>query len=494
MGPLEFVLYFALGAIGLIYLLGRNNRKNYPPGPWGFPILGHLPLMGLIPHLQISKWSKKYGPIMSIEFGSFPCVIISDAKLIKAAFNENDFAGRSDIRSMADRSGGQVKGLIFTEGKEWVEQRRFALRTLRDFGFGKKSMESAVHEEIKDLIETFKKSAGKPQSTKNAFNAAVLNALWTLIAGERFKQDDPDLAVAVKTLTSNVENINPLGYLSVFIPFLAKYAPNLFGYTKLMEGEMRIVNFVKKPVDYHISTWQNGQPRDFIDVYLDEIEKTVDKTSSFYKDEGRKSILFAVLDLFTAGAETTSSTLLWTFLYMAKFPQVQEKMQLEISKVVGNSRLPSLADRPSMPYTEAVIHEVMRYSSVFPIGLMHNAVRDVEFHGYIIPKDTMIIGDFYSVHFDEKIWDDPKTFKPERFLNKDGDFVRPGEGFMPFSNGKRVCLGETLARDELFLFTTCLFQTFNVQPESSVEELSLEPHAGAILTPQPHKLILTERN
>jgi hypothetical protein len=356
-------------------------------------------------------------------------------------------------------------------------------------------MESAVHEEIKDLIETFKKSAGKPYSTKNAFNAAVVNALWTLIAGERFKQDDPVLLHAIKTLTANIEDngVGKLSFVAVFIPILAKLIPGLIGYTKLVEGDLKVVDFIKKPVDHHKSTFQSGQPRDFIDVYLDEIEKTKDPESSFYKEKGNKSVYFAVLDLFIAGAETTSTTLMWEFLYLAKFPHVQKKLQEEISRVVGNSRLPSLTDRPSMPYTEAVIHEVMRYSSLVALGVMHSTVRDVELNGYIIPKDTMVMHNAYGIHFDEKIWGDPKNFRPERFLNKHGAFTKH-EAFMPFSTGKRVCLGETLARDELFLFTTSLFQTFTVGPVTTPEELSLEANVGGVLSPKHHNFILTVRN
>jgi cytochrome P450 len=489
----DLLIYFALGVLCLLFFLGSKSSKNYPPGPWGIPILGHLPLLGTFPAAKITQWSKKYGPVMAIRFGSYPTVVISDLKLVKAAFNDNDFAGRVALLNMKEKSGGQVRGVIFTEGKEWNEQRRFILRTLRDFGFGKKTMESAVHDEIKDLIETFRKSAGKPQSTKNAFNAAVLNALWTLIAGERFRQDDPALTLAIKHLTTNVEESNPIAFLCVFIPILAKIAPKLLGYTKIVEGDKKIVDFIRKPVEEHIATWQSGQPRDFIDVYLDEVEKTENNDSSFHKDTGHISLLFSVLDLFIAGAETTSTTLMWAFLYMAKYPDVQVKVQAEIAALVGNSRLPSLNDRPLMPYAEAVIHEIMRFSSLVPIGVMHKTLQDVHFNGFDIPKDTMIFPNIYGIHFDDAIWVDPQNFRPERFLSEDGSFKRH-EAFVPFSTGKRVCLGETLARDELFLFFTSLFQAFSVKPETTAEELSIEPHVGGVLSPKNHKLILTERN
>src|SRR5690348_3513510 len=174
------------------------------------------------------------------------------------------------------------------------------------------------------------------------------------------------------------------------------------------------------------------------------------------------SILFAVFDLFLAGAETTSTTLTWIFLYMARHPHIQEKLAEEIQRVVGNSRLPSLTDRPEMPYTEAVIHEVMRKVTLVPISVFHSTMEDVEFHGYQIPKETIVMINLYEVHNNIGLWGDPENFRPERFLSKDGTKFERREGFVPFSTGKRVCLGETLARDELFLFTSALFQAFEV--------------------------------
>ena len=120
-------------------------------------------------------------------------VAISDYKLLKEITNENVFSGRPKLDFMKDRSGGEVEGIIHTEGRKWQEQKRFSLRKLRDFGFGTRSIETIVHDEIAELIERLKKDAeaGKPISTRNLFNGAVINVLWTLIAGERFKQDDP---------------------------------------------------------------------------------------------------------------------------------------------------------------------------------------------------------------------------------------------------------------------------------------------------------------
>jgi len=199
-------------------------------------------------------------------------------------------------------------------------------------------------------------------------------------------------------------------------------------------------------------------------------------------------------DFFLAGAETTSTTLTWECLIMSHYPELQEKLYEEINKVVGLGRPPSLTDRPNMPYTEAFISEAMRYSSLVPLGVFHGVMEDAEFKGYIIPKDTIIIANQYSVMHDETIWGDPENFRPERFLSEDGKSVIRHDALIPFSVGKRVCPGETLARDELFLFTTAIFQRFQIGFVPNKPVPQMEVFAGAparVLI--PHELLLKDR-
>lgn len=199
---------------------------------------------------------------------------------------------------------------------------------------------------------------------------------------------------------------------------------------------------------------------------------------------------WVLIDMFVAGTETTSTTLSWTFLYMSKYPEVQKKMQAEIDKVVGNSRQPCLADRVEMPYTQSVMHEVLRDSSFVPFSIFHKTSDDTEIGGYFVPKDTMIIPNLHAVHHDPENWDGDASFRPERFLNEKGEFQR-NENFMAFSTGKRACLGESLARDEYFIFLTTLFQKFHVSVDG---EIDMEPFVGIVLSPKPHQFILKERN
>lgn len=192
-------------------------------------------------------------------------------------------------------------------------------------------------------------------------------------------------------------------------------------------------------------------------------------------------------DLFAAGMETTATTLCWAVIYLLYYPQVQEKCYQEIYKTVGTERLPSMQDKLQLPYLEATIMEVLRICNLVPFGVQHSVSRDVVFNGYCIPKNAIILPLMESILSDEQIWSEPKVFKPERFLDQDGKIVRPEE-FIPFSLGRRMCLGESLARMELFLFLSAMIQRFTFLPPEDGEMPSLEGILGVTLSPRPFRV------
>ncbi|CAG7818681.1 unnamed protein product, partial [Allacma fusca] len=187
--------------------------------------------------------------------------------------------------------------------------------------------------------------------------------------------------------------------------------------------------------------------RHFIDVYFEELEiRKLDVQSSFSGKVGEENLVVTCRDLFFAGSETMSTTLSWMFLYLALNPEVQRKVQAEIENVIGTN-LPTLDQRSSMPYTQAVIFESLRCSSVAPVGIARRVLEDIEVGGYIVPKETLVFSNIYAAHHDPDVWADPYNFKPERFLSSDGTDIVKYNDLVVFSFGKRACPGEVLAKD-----------------------------------------------
>ena len=181
----------------------------------------------------------------------------------------------------------------------------------------------------------------------------------------------------------------------------------------------------------------------------------------------------ALRDLVSASVETTASTLEHFVLYGIMYPSVMCRLQAEVDAVVGFNRKPSLVDRPSMPYTEACILEILRLSSNVPLAFPHCAMSDVRFRGCKISKGTIVIGNLYAVHHDPELWLNPEEFQPERFLTPAGKLIEDGlKQILPFSTGRRVCLGFSIVAESMFLILTSLYQKFDFvsqEPVTSVD-------------------------
>uniref|UniRef100_A0A667Z2S1 Uncharacterized protein n=1 Tax=Myripristis murdjan TaxID=586833 RepID=A0A667Z2S1_9TELE len=177
------------------------------------------------------------------------------------------------------------------------------------------------------------------------------------------------------------------------------------------------------------------------------------------------------------------------FLYV---PSVStEKVQEEIDRVIGQSRQPCLSDRANMPYTEAVIHETQRLRSILPLNVPRLCNKDTYVGGYFIPQGTTLLVNLSSVLHDWTMWETPHRFNPQHFLDENGCF-RKREAFYPFSVGRRMCLGEQLARMELFLFFTALLQRFSISPVPG-QEVSFDTQGNVILGPKPFHICVKDR-
>ncbi|KAK3738904.1 hypothetical protein RRG08_006472 [Elysia crispata] len=193
-----------------------------------------------------------------------------------------------------------------------------------------------------------------------------------------------------------------------------------------------------------------------------------------------------VFDLLIGGSETSATTLLWFYLYMIHFPDIQEKFYEEIAKGIGTNRYPTGQDRAALPYVNAVILEIQRLSSISPFAVTHRCNKETTVAGYTIPKDVQILLHLDSVMLDDKIWGNAKIFRPERFL-KEGKLHCP-EFFVAFGLGKRSCPGESLAKVELFLFTVSVIQRFKIIPADPNDLPPRDYERGATCCPLPFRI------
>ncbi|KAM3862950.1 cytochrome P450 2K1-like [Diretmus argenteus] len=482
-----------LGAVVLLLVLylfsssfSSQEKVKEPPGPRPLPLLGNLLQLDLKrPYNTLCELSKKYGPVFTVYFGPQKVVVLAGYKAVKQALvnHAEEFGDRGISRLSHDISKGH--GIMFANGDSWREMRRFALTNLKDFGMGKNTAENKIIEECHHLIKVFEKHEGNAFDTTRPMNYATSNIISSIVYGSRFDYADPLFKGMVDRTN---DNIRLFGSASVqlcnMFPCLANWIKN----RKLVVNNAEMLIRDIKDLVKHLSETLNPQFfRGFVDSFLTRKQKEEDSCviDSHYHE---KNLIFTVINLFAAGTDTTAATLRWGLLYMAKYPRVQDQVQEELSSVIG-SRQVRVEDRKNLPYTDAVIHETQRLASVLPMALAHKTSQDVTFQDYFIRKGTTVYPLLTSVHYDESVWENPHTFNPGHFLNEHGKFVKK-DTFMPFSAGRRACLGESLARMELFLFFTSLLQHFRFTPPPGVteDELDLTPAVGLTLSPAPHKL------
>lgn len=149
------------------------------------------------------------------------------------------------------------------------------------------------------------------------------------------------------------------------------------------------------------------------------------------------------------------------FQWILLHPEIAKKIQNEIDANVGEGRLPCLDDRKNLHYTEAAIREILRLETLVPSDVPHVAMVDTKIMGYTVPEGAIVIPSLYAMHNDEGVWDEPRKFKPERFLESNGKLSLKKDTTLPFGAGKRLCAGETFARNMLFLMIASLLQNFD---------------------------------
>ncbi|XP_062994276.1 cytochrome P450 2J2-like isoform X1 [Elgaria multicarinata webbii] len=477
---LQVVLVFLAAFLLIADYVKRRRPRDFPPGPVPLPFLGNILDIDLKkPHLAVQKLREKYGNIFSIQFGKKRFVVVNGLHLVKEALvhQGENFVDRPEFPLMHEIFGSF--GLVSSNGLHWKQQRRFALSTLRNFGLGKKSLEERIQEESRYLMDAIEEEKGQPFDPHLQINNAVSNIICSITFGDRFEYHDSHFQKLLHLLDETIQlQASIWSQLYEAFPALMKRLPG--PHQTIIKNWRQFKSFVRDIIEKHKEDRNPLEPRDFIDAYLNEMAKE-DVASSFHDE----SLLHSTMDLFFAGTETTSTTLRWALLYMAIHPEIQARVQTEIDSVIGQSRQPVMDDRDRMPYSNAVVHEVQRISNIVPLNVPRMSTNDTTLAGFHLPKGTILIPNLTSVLFDSEEWETPNVFNPGHFL-ENGQF-RNREAFMPFSTGKRACLGEQLARMELFLFFTALIQKFTFQAPKDVT-LSLDFRVGITLSPQPYRI------
>ncbi|OWA54748.1 Cytochrome P450 2J3 [Hypsibius exemplaris] len=473
----------------------QKRSPTLPPGPPTKPIIGNLGQLlgrtGKDRYRSLARAVNQYGKngMATIYFGSRPLIFITNLDTIKIVLHSNEMLGKP--LTVRDEFFHR-KGLILTDGDDaWKEQRRFALSTLRDFGMGKTWLQDLIIEEAQELVEDFKNADGKPFDPVQCLTPSVCNVIAAISYGQRFSHKDEKFSRLALLISENQE-IQSKNLAVEFFPFL-RYVPFSAFRARHLAWWKNIGDltafFGKLMEEHHESLREGEPPRDYLHAFMVEAAKQKDNSNTTFTDD---QLLRSVLNLFSAGTETTATTLAWAILYMLDYPAVFDRVQKEIDSVVGNGRYATLEVKDRLPYTQATIMEVQRLANLVSI-VARRTLTDVTLDGFKIPAGIGIAALSSAVHEDARFFPDPLAFKPERFLDQSGKLRSKVEGFIPFSIGKRFCIGESLAKMELYIFFTSLVKNFQFRIPSGETVDSNDAVWSAISSPKPFKAIFEAR-
>ena len=475
---------------GVIYLLVtyilptfKNRRHGCIPGPFPLPIIGNLHLFGKDIHKDLTSMSKIYGDIFAIYLGSNRKVIVSSAKAVKEILIEKGthFAGRPDDNfKLYLGTMGNKDILACDYGPQLKYLRKVFTRGLNLHGFNKKIIEGTVKKHADAMVSCLAEQTGISINPTQYVHLNILNVLMNLVFNEESTFEDPLFLDILKALRLLFSAIKP-GPEDVF-PWL-RYFPNK-NIRDVIEGSNIRNKITYKFVEEHRASYVPGIIRDVTDAMLaaeaEELENGGGKMD-------HPSFMMLINEIFVAGVETTATTIQWMLLFLAKWPDTQDKLRSELQK----TDFESLDTEKSsfLPYTFAAIHEAQRLGSVTPI-ITHKATRDTSLSGYHIPKDTNFLLNFYAVMHDENVFENPDQYIPERWINKSGEYEPNPSILLPFGAGPRVCPGRQLASMVLFIFITKLVTNFFFE-EMEGQENSMDADMGLTISPRDLKLRLT---
>ncbi|XP_049770644.1 probable cytochrome P450 304a1 [Schistocerca cancellata] len=472
----------------LLYLVkaAYSRPHNFPPGPPALPIWGSYPLLLLenykFPYRVLDAMTRRYkSKVIGFYFGSYPAVAACDHQSVKEVLSNPHMQGRV-INVLGDvRNYHKDLGIFLSEGPQWLEQRRLTLRHMRDFGFGRRSarLEAEIEAELRDLLELIggdrkdeavtRQSPGGDGSRRvllpEALFPTFINSILAVYTGARLPRSADETARRLGKAGIRFQRHGDTtgGFLTIH-SWLARVAPVLSGYWDGLEGSLQLRSFLEKLIEDHKNTYEDGYERGFIDTYLREIKQRehTGEPTPFTTEQ----LAIILLDMFFPSATALTSAVTWALIYVAHHPAVMRRVQRELDAVVGRGRAPSLDDRPHLPYTEATLKEVMRINTPAPISVPHKVTEDTSLQGYSLPKGSVVITCLWSMHMDKDVWGDPENFRPERFLDENGQLSRK-DFSLPFGAGKRLCAGETFARQNMFLAFSTLLQSFSLAADGA---------------------------
>ncbi|XP_065856393.1 iridoid oxidase-like [Euphorbia lathyris] len=467
----------------------RQSSKQQPPGPPGWPFIGNIFDMGSNPHQSLYKLRFKYGDLLWLKLGWTNTLVIQTAKAAEQLFKNHD-ASLCD-RKVPDAwtSHNFTKGSIYMGryGSNWRNLRRLVtlgLTTNKQIQETVSLRQKCIDDMIRFIQEDSVAAQCRGESGEVVFSKYVFvmafNLMGNLVLSRDLINSQSEEGNEFFHAMDKVMELGVKPNFADFFPFLKRLDPQRI--KKNMDKHLgRTLSIIEKFVMERIEDrklMKKRDNKDLLDTFLEYNESG--NSGKGHETISTHNLIIIIAEMFFGGTETTSGTIEWVLTELFRNPESMSRVKEELNRVVGLQRKVEESDIDHLPYLQAVIKESMRLHPVVPLLVPRNVLEDTNFMGYVLHKDTQVHVNVWAIGRDPEAWDDPLSFKPERFLGSNIQYRGQNFELLPFGSGRRICVGYPLAHQITHLTIASLLHCFDweIESKSIAEAMDINERLG----------------
>ncbi|XP_061374490.1 cytochrome P450 71D8-like [Gastrolobium bilobum] len=478
---ISFFLFSLLHWLVKYYKPKGTLVPKLPPGPRKLPLIGNLhqlALAGSLPHHSLGELAHKYGPLMHLKLGEISVVVVSSPRLAKEIMKTHDvsFVNRPQLLPAQILTYGATDIAFAPYGDYWRQMRKIC--TMELLSSKKVQSFSFIREdETAKFIEAIRTSAGSPIDLTSRIFSLVSASVSRAAFGDKSEDQDEFISLTKKIIASAggfdladlFPSMKPIHFITGVKPKLEKLHKQV---DKILEN---IVTEHKKKQRRAIEGRVEVQEEDLVDVLL-----RIQKSGNLEIQITTANIKAVILDVFSAGTDTSASTIEWAMTEMMRNPRVREKAQAELRQAFKGKEIIHETDIEELSYLKLVIKETLRLHPPTPLLIPRECSELTIIDGYEIPIKTKVMVNVWAIGRDPNCWTDAQRFVPERFDGSSIDFKGNNFEYIPFGAGRRMCPGMSFGLASIMLPLALLLYHFNWELPNGLkpEDLDMAEHFG----------------
>ncbi|KZV68853.1 cytochrome P450 [Peniophora sp. CONT] len=456
------------------YLLART-RTRLPPSPKLWPVIGAVrEMMSKQLWLIAQRWGKEIGDVVYLSIMGQGIVFLNSRK---AAFELLDrrgsiYSDRPHLVMSGELCGCSDMVAFTGYGEQSKRQRRLFANA-----FGPQHIPAYRPLILDATMDVLRRLVDTPEQYQEHFRRYTGGLTLQVVYGYKPTTSGPDAMIdfseeCIDLLANRIASSASVWLVDIFprLKDLPEWLPGMRFKRLAREWKAKMVAWVDAPYVWMKAAVASGNaPMSFCSSLLEEKRGSI--TEQFEHD-----LSWTANSMYAASLDTTVGMMSHFVLAMVQHPEVLQRAQEEIDRVIGTDRLPVFGDRTSLPYVEAIVSETLRFACPVPLGLPHRLTEDDVYEGRHIPKGTFVFANLWAILRDPALYPEPDTYKPDRFLDLSVEqrSIADPRNYV-FGFGRRICPGMHLVDASAWLLIACMLATLDIRKARDDAGKEVEP-------------------